>query len=283
MLSSAAVRGDRPWRNSSDGESVTLSCSQCCSPLGFASLASPETWRFWKHRLSTTVNMQSTQSASLPYYSKTSWKTKSVGSCSSFLAREMVRYAESKAIFTFVVRRENYNTSNSENRVRCLLLRLLSWETTMAFSGQDRGKKVRQRRTDLSSGSSGGESHRLDFQRVAKLVFEETLERIAGTAASDDNNPISQWIWGGVDLCCPTPTNAPNLFSVSHQSSTNRIQSQTTVSTVRLELPYDEYDEVLADLKANRCMFSKEQEEATIALKMGGQNSNGMGLTIIPL
>ena len=23
----------------------------CCSPLGFASLGSPETWRFWKHRL----------------------------------------------------------------------------------------------------------------------------------------------------------------------------------------------------------------------------------------
>ena len=208
--------------------------------------------------------------------------TKPLGSCSSFLARELVRYAESKAIFTFVVRRDAEEEKNDDDD-KCLLLRLLSWETAMATSFVDESAKR----------SSPKPSLRLRFTKVAKIVFEETADPTANAkghlaANHQDNGGATQWFWGGVDLCCPPPspgananatnTNTNNTFSNDFGSQEQR----KSVSTARLQLPKDEYDRVLEDLVTGRSLFEKEMADATILLKMGGI-WKGLGLTAVAL
>ena len=276
--SSAVVRGDRTWQSATDGESVSLCCGRCCSPLGFASLGSPETWRFWKHRLFIPSIKQNDASFVHPKY-------RPLGSCSSFLARELVRYAESKAIFTFVVRCEDNYSGMEEASNKCLLLRLLSWETTMAtsFEENDSSKSRRNR-------------HRLDFRRVTKIVFEETIDptaKINGHSTHTNNDSsTTQWFWGGIDLCCPPPTSNKSARTTASTgidedvNTTNNnddaMMTSKSASTVKLQLPREEYDQVLSDLVFGRSHFTKEMAEATILLKMGGI-WEGLGLTAVAL
>jgi hypothetical protein len=287
--SAATIRGGRSWKDPTGCDSVTLCCSQCCSPIGFASLSSPEIWRFWKHRLATSCQNVASEGNVVPQNSTTfpsissfneSRGIKAIGSVSSFLVREMVRYAESKAIFTFVIGRETHDSRSGGSK--CMLLRLLSWETAMARSTQD-SRKWESR----YSHTNNRVSFKLDFQRVAKLVFEETADRMNPSIASNDDS-TAQWTWGGVDLCCPPTVSSSNEllpFSLSNlfKASTNAINETQTGSTVRMELPEDEYDQVLRHLKESRSFFSKTQEDSTILIKMGRERSTGMGLTVVPL
>ncbi|MGK3749332.1 MAG: hypothetical protein ACI8RD_001626 [Bacillariaceae sp.] len=287
--SSAVVRGDRTWQSATDGESVSLCCGRCCSPLGFASLGSPETWRLWKHRLFIPSIKQNDASFVHPKY-------RPLGSCSSFLARELVRYAESKAIFTFVVRCEDNYSGMEETSNKCLLLRLLSWETTMAtsfeefspcFSSQDSSNNS----NDISK--SRRNLHRLNFRRITKIVFEETIDptaKINGHSTHNNNDSsTTQWFWGGIDLCClppPPPSNKipPTDEGVNseQQTTTDATMAPKAASTVKLQLPREEYDQVLSDLVFGRSYFTKEMAEATIMLKMGGL-WEGLGLTAVAL
>jgi len=368
---STVVRGDRSWQDATDGESVSLCCGRCCAPLGFASLGSPETWRFWKHRLclhtgvsvpktntktkpskqlpssriqerenekknkgkigeekceesmsrATTMaipatndpcitNMMNHNLNNKPFNGSMLRPTRPLGSCSSFLARELVRYAESKAIFTFIVRCEDDDDAESSlndnamdgtikprDENKCLLLRLLSWETTMAKSFVDDDVGDGSYDDDHESMSSlSRSSYRLKFQRVAKIVFEETADPTANKAvdpstthSTNDGSSLAttQWFWGGVDLCCPPPS-APGINVNNSTASPTTISGDETkdekdpVSTVRLQLPRDEYDRVLANLVFGRSCFQKEVAEATIVLKMGGV-WKGLGLTAVAL
>jgi len=318
---SAVIRGDRTWQDATDGESVSLCCSRCCSPLGFASLGSPETWRFWKHRLSVQVKAETTRenderstrtnktddnisnfAATVSFATNTipalttttkpriSAKTilpviKPLASCSSFLARELVRYAESKAIFTFVVRKEVGCDQIIKNN-ECLLLRLLGWESAMATSY-------------LTNQTSNKEkSKTLLFQKVAKIVFEvttdPTIARETNSKHHGNNNnnnskgeTPTQWFWGGVDLCCPPP-DLNNKTKKNNKNKTSNLGIEQTepppdvVSSARLQLPTDEYDLVLEDLISGKALFEPEIAKATILLKMGGL-SKGLGLTAVTL
>jgi hypothetical protein len=247
----ATVRGDRSWRDVTGG--ATVCCSQCCSHLGFASLESPETYRLLQHRLAIGSNTSTTTN-----------RHRRLSSCASFLAREMVRYADSKAIFTFVVTLEEGSAKKQQPR-NCILLRLVSWDTNMA--------------TTFIEESS---SQRLHFQRVAKIVFEETHDKLANSSnnknASDDP---TTWEWGGVDLCC-TPLN--NKVGDDGPSDENN-STNGKVSTVRVYLQQDEYDEVLHSLREGSGLFSKAVAEATTLVKMGvaSTGNEGLGLTAIPL
>jgi hypothetical protein len=241
---SAAVRGSRTWRDAVGG--ATICCAQCCSPLGFASLESPETYRLLNHRLS----MQSNPSGS--------FKSIPVTSCASFIARELIRYAEAKAIFTFIVSPE----SSTDHRPQCLLLRLLSWDAVMAW--------------DFQSESS----FQPRFRRVAKIVYEVTDDKLSpgGGHNSDD---ITSWVWGGVDLCC-TPDMQMDPSSMVTQNNSDQV-----VSTVRLRLPEDEWDEVKQSLhhSPGGIAFSKSVVDATILVKLGRIPSaaDTIGLVVIPI
>jgi HECT-like Ubiquitin-conjugating enzyme (E2)-binding len=272
-LDSAAVRGDRTWFDATGiGGSVSLFCSQCCSGLGFASLSSPETWRFFKHRLSVRVGDDSSVS------SFQRWS-----SCTGFLVREMVRYAESKAIFTFVVHEKRNGDAASNICIsgteRCLLLRLLSWETTMACSLQSFDQ------TSSTTEEENESSNRLKFRKVAKIVFEETVDLLGKTNnVGNGSDDIATWIWGGVDLCCPptrlSPIFAPNTYNQNQNEQLLAIPAdsrdldgqtgaQNVVSAVHLSLPVDEYNEVKQDLEDGKNLFSDEVTLATILLQMG--------------
>jgi hypothetical protein len=280
---SATVRGDRLWCDET-GEcgSINLFCSQCCSALGFSSLSSPETWRFWKHRLSVPVN----ENHSNPTFRR--WST-----CSSFLVREMVRYAESKAIFTFVIHEKHSGgtgimSATSSVANRCLLLRLLSWETAMASSLQETVKSISQ-----SFDGESESSNVLRFGKVAKIVFEETRDHLEQKYKGSDSNDVTTWVWGGVDLCC-VPSTSLHLSNNRRQgqdqgldqptipSVTTKMSHQTAVSTVRLGLPVEEYEEIKKVLEDGTVLFSDEVAKTTILLQMG-ESRRGLRLTALPL
>eukprot|EP00536_Pseudo-nitzschia_multiseries_P010323 jgi/Psemu1/202906/e_gw1.309.6.1 len=289
---SAVVRGDRSWRDATDGESVGLFCARCCAPLGFASLGSPETWRFWKHRLSvphTAPNPPSNEA--FVFGASLLQRTKPLGSSSSFLARELVRYAESKAIFTFVVRCEDDSESDSESCSDDGIATAKAARTTESM------KRTGTTRTTgaFCCGRGRRQQHRfgsIRFRRVAKIVFEETNDpTVNNNQAGDRSNTHSvsssattQWFWGGVDLCCPPPSSSTDGSTTLTRDPTAKKeeQQQSQVSTVRLQLPREEYDTVLVDLVAGRSCFSKEVADATILLKMGDL-WDGLGLTAVAL
>ena len=199
--------------------------------------------------------------------------------CSSFVARELVRYAETKAIFTFIL---SVDSSDSATKKACLLLRVLSWDAVLA--------------TSYETSSSKG----LHFDRIAKIVYEETADKAV------DGSDASSWIWGGVDLCCPPQgidrarinKSQTNIENNANQNSTalpldwTKVKrKQTEVmdsrkSAVRLQLSLEEWNEVrLALLEGSRC-FSKSVTDATILVTMGQKSTNGggeIGLSAIPL
>lgn len=239
----ATVRGDRYWRDASVGASVC--CSNCSSPLGFASIESPECFRLLKHRLSIPTTVDDGQVENRP-----------LSSCASFLAREMVRYAEAKAIFTFIVTLAMPQMSFASNvYAKCILLRLVSWDCNIATNFE-------------------GETSNLNFRRYAKLVFEETYDRKARHEGT--------WVWGGVDLCCPAPTGIEE-----NSTSTADKDTEWKVSTARIALREEEYLETLKCLRAGQGLFPSALAAATILVKMGtmpsSNDESSLGLTAIPL
>lgn len=289
-VDSAAIRGERSWHDvTGEGGSVNLFCSQCCSPLGFSSLGSPETWRFWKHRLLVRVNGASTGNEDMT--ARDSPGFRQLSSCSSFLIREMVRYAESKAIFTFVVHQaKDYRETSglTFDAQKCLLLRLLSWETIMAASFHLEEPFHRE--------TGRNDSNRLNFQRVAKIVFEETHDQFAERNALDNcaSEDLTQWMWGGVDLCCLPGASAipPGVVQGSTSTLPPQVPTTTTisvnqssgctVSSVRLTLPMEEYKHVREDLRSGQFLFSSNVAQATILLQMG-ESRKGLNLTALAL
>ena len=237
--SAATVRGDRVWRDATGG--ATVCCSLCCSPLGFASIDFPESFRLLKHRL--IIGGDGT-------------KSKPFSSCASFLAREMVRYAEAKAIFNFVIALDS--TSKFPFKRKCVLLRLVSWDSTIATTYEQ-------------------STDRLRFERVAKIVFEETYDKLAGRKQDD----AVKWVWGGVDLCC-----APEDGGIRVPLEQLEENPVGNISTVRMLLQQDEYDDMVQSLRKGCNLFSKTVAEATIMMKMGIDSieaEGGLGLTAIAL
>ena len=284
----AIVRGPRHWRESVGGGSIC--CSQCCSILGFASLSSPETYRFLKHRLvsqdapktldSDPARIDTTISATkLPEFVP-------LTSCSCFVAHEMIRYAETKAIFTFVIER---NDTGSEGRL--LLLKLLSWDSQLATN--DDAKYLE---------SSQGQSHLIQdpcFKKTAKIIFEETEVEVIATSGTNETlhsekEDISKWIWGGADLCClpdATGVNTNTLDSSAARGNESggdsapsfQVQGGHSTSSVRLMMETNEWDELRAALQEGTQFFSKEVVDATVAAKLGRRSiphRSGHGLKL---
>ena len=274
----AIVRGPRDWRETVGGGSIC--CSQCCSILGFASLNSPETYRFLKHRLvfqdkpeeTHDKTMSSSDDAGFCETSEFSPLT----SCACFVAHEMIRYAETKAIFTFVVEQ----TETGDNERHFLLLKLLSWGSQIATSKETQFLEI-----------DGNDSHLIQdvcFKKTAKIIFEETTVGVGNSEDREiqphnDTDDISNWIWGGADLCCLPDAMAAKTHPVDNSVSKNNGpgsesaiellgQAQQSTSSVRLLLESGEYDELRAALQEGAKFFSKQVSDATVAAKLGRRN-----------
>ena len=237
---SVEYRGARPWRNSIGG--ATVCCSRCCVTLGTAAAHSPETCRLFKHRLGSSNMRDGGESNQFQQYT-----------CGSFLAGEMLRYSEGQAVFTFVVASRPSLHRKSEGK--CLLLKLLSWDTKVLTSGYLR------------------KSEKSSFTRVAKIVFEETDDLGEGSfnALNDD---MAMWTWGGIDLCCPPPTKGKD--GGMHAGSEIRSGNPQSAApfpcpkaSVRIELFPEDLSDLRSSLLAGSLYFSQAARNIAVSLGLG--------------
>jgi hypothetical protein len=242
-----SYRGQREWKDSVGG--ATLCCSICCSNIGNVSLTEGHTCRLYKHRLS------SRSLDGKDYFMNST--------CGTFVAKELVRYLENQAIFTFAI--YGRIDGNSNDTYDCIVLKVLSWNTMIAM------KEV-------------GEI--LRFQKTVKVLYEvidlDKMPKHQNTASELD--PMS-FTWGGVDLCCPPP---PNQRQTEHNSSwqgNDQISSSSSAegnvhterASVNMYLYGDDWLELKNCLEMGSRFFPKEISMATVALKFGpkeGSNSN---------
>jgi hypothetical protein len=250
---SAEIRGTRHWCEAVGGE--TLTCSLCASILGFAVFSDPNTYRFLKHQLVLVPRVdddeeEAQSSDSLP----SGWSCQSYAplqSIASFVANEMVRYAETKAIFTFAVAAE---TTNKHTRLeKCLILRLVSWDTMCVDNGG----------FDYLENENAEAFQIRNWNRLIKIVFEETA------AQSRQANNDSTWTWTTADWCC-SPTDVAK-FETSPLAP--RPDDQTVLpfsdSCVRLQLSDFEYQQLKEEILATSRHFPREVVEATVMAKLG--------------
>lgn len=252
--------GNRAWREAVGG--ATITCSQCNVILGWAPIELPDTFRFLQHRL--TILPRGTKAA----VAGSSEDTDTLGGqrVTSFVAREMIRHADTQAVFAFCV-------VNADRREQRLWLRLLTWDS----------------RTAKAFAANG--SFRLDWQSVAKILYEETEETALHTS-KDSSTAV--WTWNN-DWCCP-----PESDGTSHGTSGSSVDSQAplpaqsppegtpegSTSLVRLYLTGNEWNALRDDLQSSSRYNSKAVVFATVLAQTGRMldaKANNVGLAAIPI
>lgn len=288
----ALVRGSRPWREAVGG--ATLTCSLCASVLGFAPVEMPDTFRFLKHRLVLLDDSPPSPLSPTAAHIAVATTARQLQTVSSFVAHEMIRYAETKAIFTFVVSIRSddaaatalpgtyrRNTSHQDRR-RVLFLRLVSWDTTTATGV-----------LADSNTTSSCDAIVPQWRRSSKILYcEETVD----DAAKDDGSLLWMWTSTTQDWCCPTA--ATDTISIGINSSKEGKaevpvannddqdddsndekqssavgQSPSAPSLVRLCLSAREWEQLRAELQETSGFYAKDVVKATIAAKLGQRST----------
>ena len=267
----AEFRGLRKWRDSVGG--ATLCCSQCCTTLGFASLENVEACRLFKHRLSSMIRDEKSQGMMKNALSQ--------NTCASFLAKDMIRYAESQAVFTFVITAGRVDGSgpgeglDKNDGNECLLLKILSWDTVVACSSCPENDR---RSTPLTRG--------------IKVIYEfvdNYEDKIGGSSVKADSiDDIMSWTWGGVDLCCPPLATNKTNHQGTGDEQTQAASPEFGLASVQIFLTEEELLQVKKDLLASSTLFSETVSTSTLLLKLGadGKKSSGdtsKGLSVILL
>jgi hypothetical protein len=210
----ASFRGDRPWKDSVAGSTVTCPC--CATILGAS--PSPTTIRFLKHRLSVT-------------YGSTRQPLVNV---SVFLAHEMIRYAENKAIFVFRVQQSSSH--------KCLVLRLISWDNVGAVS-------------EYCRKSNDDAVYQLQWRRMFKVIFEEDVVSKADSA--------NVWMWTD-DLCCQP---------VRPFEEEKRATPSTSASAVQLALDEEEWKLLYEELVLGADFIHPDVQKATAMTRTGSDTA----------
>eukprot|EP00984_Skeletonema_dohrnii_P016340 scaffold7239_cov123-Skeletonema_dohrnii-CCMP3373.AAC.2 len=267
----ASMTSQQLWKDKSamKGEKGnTITCSNCCCTLGFVSGHDSSTFRFYKHLLhcGTPSSSSSSMVDKKNVFSKYT--------CGSFLAREMVRYADNEAIYTFIVGVSDENDWTRLSKAsECILLHMLSWDS--ALVGVD-GK--------MSSGGGVGGGDAMQFDKVLKVIYDETIDKGQHSSDQDDDADGSKWTWGGIDLCCPPPSssmgeNEDELFSFS-------TQPQIKATAVRIFLSTQEWTELKHALHSGSEYFSEVVKDAIVMSKLGmplNGSRHSASLSYLPL
>ena len=214
-------------------KSKTITCAKCCSALGYVSNNDNDsnTYRLYKHLLDCG------KPPNTSIFSKYT--------CGSFLAREMVRYAENDAIYTFIVGvSDEMDWTRAHNPGPCILIRMLGWDTPMAIVGEM---------------STTDESNELQFHKVVKVIFEEVSDKGIDTTNNTDS---TEWTWRGVDFCCPPP----NGTSVDETASP---EMQIKASSIRIFFSQHEWTDLRDTLVDRSMYFSDAVKEAVVMTKLG--------------
>lgn len=216
----------------------TITCSNCCSALGFVSGHDSNTLRFYKHLLHCGIPSLLDKKNVFSNYT-----------CGSFLSREMVRYADNEAIYTFIVGVSDENDwTRMGKSSECILLHILSWDS--ALVGVD-GKMS-------SGGGDGGEA--IQLEKVLKVIFDETTDRGQHSSSGREDDG-TKWTWGGIDLCCP-PSMVDEEFSPTDKP-------QTKATSVRIFLSTQEWSELKHTLTTGSEYFSGVVKDAIVMSKLG--------------
>lgn len=156
----ALTRGDRPYRDSVGG--VGVLCSNCSSVLGYAPTDLPDTVRLLRHCVGADRSL------------------------TQFIVCEMIRYAETKAVFSFVI--------TQEGTVRALRLRLISWNVPYACE------------SDIYK--NGDNVYDVHWRRESRFTYCESVDPRYNLLQKRSQT----WT---MDICCP-PENEQAKGSVSY-------------------------------------------------------------------
>ena len=186
-----------------------------------------------------------------------------------FVAQELKRYAESKAIFTFIVsptkesanHHHNETNESSSTNSQSLLLHVVSWDSVLL---------------DLSA-SQGVP------KRVVKVIYELSSHMPLPTMETAERDPNNfAWSWGGLDFCCD-PITAPITTTASikkNQADLNKEGSKFA----HLILDGDEFHELVTWITNCPYVFPQEVVAATIRIKLGlHENSVKAGMAAMDL
>jgi len=243
----SAMKGDR---------GNTITCSKCWSTLGFISGHDSNTFRFYKHLLHCGNYPSASPPSSLLAVEKVNVFSKYT--CGSFLAREMVRYADSEAIYTFIVGVSDENDWTRLSKAsECVLLHMLGWDSALA--------SVNGEMSGSGGGDGGGEvGNAIRFEKVLKVIYDETADRGQHSSNQEDDSNATKWTWGGIDLCCPPPSMGNENLEESFTT-----EPQVKATAVRIFLSTQEWSELKLALSAGSEYFSDVVKDAIVMSKLG--------------
>ena len=280
-----SYRGQREWKDAVGG--AALCCSNCCINIGSVSLIEGQTCRLYKHRLS------SFSSEGKDYFMNTT--------CGTFVAKELVRYLENHAIFTFAIYgRVDGKSSDSYD---CIVLKVLSWNTIMAtkklgemlrfqktvkvlYEVIDLDKVPKHQNTaselDPMSFTWGGacfccptnnsqiqpnNSWQGNEQTSSSNVAKGNVDKMSKNQNTASGLDPMSFTWGGACVCCPTNNSQTNeQTSSSNASEGNVINERASVS---MYLYGEDWLDLKHCLEKGSSFFSREMSKATAALKFG--------------
>ena len=171
---------DSSW-GSNEGSNVV--CATCCSPIGYQR---DDGIKLVKHRIhvgpisipSTPTSMTMSESFVI------------------FLSNQMVRYAESRAVYNFLVMQDhnsnngNNNNGNASAPLNVVLLSVLSWNTEVA--------------TGRTNPDNDTEVPELHFVPLVKIVVSEPDHETMGKLLSQEATlSLFERGRGPIDFCCP--------------------------------------------------------------------------------
>jgi len=175
----------------------------------------------------------------------------------SFIAKEMVRYAESQAVFTLIV--ISSKNQNHGGEYSCIFMRLLGWDT-----------KIATRETTVP----GGQEELLTFNMFIKVIYVEKEDYVITSLESEITE--YDWDWDKMDFCCP-PSGITTIKDRTNKLMGNREDNPASMeskkkASVRIYLSFDESKELLDSLRLGSSFFPQIFNNWTLQYELGKQN-----------
>jgi hypothetical protein len=186
----------------------------------------------------------------------------------SFLGKELIRYAESKAIFTFLVFDQDGNRHNGDHdddndaMSQCIFIRVLSWNTMVARKRNQKGR------------------NHLHFRRCVKVIYQKERDVTKYINEADNVEKKVSRVMG--DECCPpsfvvpfaTSTSPTTTTTTTTDNNNNKYNQMSSTRSINLYLDSQEWNELHDWLQDASNFFPDSVSRATVMLKLGVREEN---------